>query len=559
MNAPSAFERNSNWLDVVGIAFLASLFYFPFLGGVHLFDWDEINFAEMAREMILLQDYLHLHINFEAFYEKPPFFIWLQALSMHLWGMGDYAARFPNAVCGVITHLLIYFIGKKEYSRRVGLLWTGIFMGSILPHWYFKSGIIDPWFNLFIFLGIYALKKCQDIAVAKEYNHLSKAIYTILWAGFFTGLAVLTKGPAAILITGLMLFFYSILTKFRNFLPWYFFVLYGLSILATVFLWLGIEIYSNGTAFVKEFLIRNYELFIRPDAGHKGFVGYHFVVILLGVFPASLLGIRAFYGWKKIESTPNSMRIWMLVLFWVVLILFSIVKTKIIHYSSLCYLPLTFLSALVANAMMDQKIKLSMPLKTAIMAVVFLLSLVLIATPWLGKNTHLIIPYINDVFAKENLKAQVNWIGIESLVGIFLFLTAWWGIRKIQQQDYIKGFVFLFAGVAITVQLIMYLYLGNIEGYSQRSAINFFKSISGKDAYVLNLGYKSYAQLYYFQKPVPQQKDELNEDWLLHQKHNKPLYIITKINKLEEVKSSFSDLQELYRENGFVFLIKPSK
>ena len=42
----------------VVIAVLASLIFIPFLGGVHLFDWDEINFAECAREMIVRHDYL---------------------------------------------------------------------------------------------------------------------------------------------------------------------------------------------------------------------------------------------------------------------------------------------------------------------------------------------------------------------------------------------------------------------------------------------------------------------------------------------------------------------
>jgi hypothetical protein len=44
--------------------------------------------------------------------------------------------------------------------------------------------------------------------------------------------------------------------------------------------------------------------------------------------------------------TRNDHRRWMVILFWVVLILFSIVKTKIVHYSSLCYFPLTYLAAL---------------------------------------------------------------------------------------------------------------------------------------------------------------------------------------------------------------------
>ena len=38
-------------------AVLAAVFFIPFLGGVHLFDWDEINFAEIAREMVVLGNY----------------------------------------------------------------------------------------------------------------------------------------------------------------------------------------------------------------------------------------------------------------------------------------------------------------------------------------------------------------------------------------------------------------------------------------------------------------------------------------------------------------------
>ena len=57
------------------IAILAALFFIPFLGRVHLFDWDEINFAESAREMIQSSDYLTVRINFLPFWEKPPLFI----------------------------------------------------------------------------------------------------------------------------------------------------------------------------------------------------------------------------------------------------------------------------------------------------------------------------------------------------------------------------------------------------------------------------------------------------------------------------------------------------
>ena len=143
-----------NTLIITGIAFL---FFGFFNGRVHLFDWDEINFAEMAREMVVSGEYLRPQVNFKFFTEKPPMFMWMQAASMEVMGIGEYAARFPNVLAGILTLILLFHFGKKLYNVRFGWLWVLTYIGSVLPHLYFRSGIIDPWFNLFIFLGIFHL------------------------------------------------------------------------------------------------------------------------------------------------------------------------------------------------------------------------------------------------------------------------------------------------------------------------------------------------------------------------------------------------------------------
>src|SRR5438874_13542278 len=89
------------------IAIAGALLFIPFLGAVHLFDWDEINFAESAREMIVSHDYFSVKINYLPFWEKPPLFIWMQVLSMKIFGVIAFAARFPNAVCGITTLLVL--------------------------------------------------------------------------------------------------------------------------------------------------------------------------------------------------------------------------------------------------------------------------------------------------------------------------------------------------------------------------------------------------------------------------------------------------------------------
>lgn len=43
----------------------AIFFFIPFLGSGHLFDWDEINFAESAREMIVTGNYSRVQIDYQ--------------------------------------------------------------------------------------------------------------------------------------------------------------------------------------------------------------------------------------------------------------------------------------------------------------------------------------------------------------------------------------------------------------------------------------------------------------------------------------------------------------
>jgi 4-amino-4-deoxy-L-arabinose transferase-like glycosyltransferase len=175
------------------IALSAVVLFLP-IQSINLFDWDEINFAEAAREMLVTGDYLRVVIDYQPFWEKPPLFIWLQAISMSLFGVNEFAARLPNLVCGVATFLVLYNVGSQLFDKNFGLLWVLAYAGCFLPQLYFMSGIIDPVFNLFIFLSIYYLHQSFMSGLDNRWVALS---------GLFIGLALLTKGPVALLIYGL--------------------------------------------------------------------------------------------------------------------------------------------------------------------------------------------------------------------------------------------------------------------------------------------------------------------------------------------------------------------
>ena len=142
--------------------FLFFLFYsmvlvIPFIGSYNLFDWDEINFAESSREMLVSSNFFQVMVNFEPFHEKPPLYFWLQALSMNYFGVGSFAARLPNAVLSILVPFILFKIGSNLKNKTFGWIWSIIFLSGLLPNLYFRSGIIDPYFNLFIFLAIYYL------------------------------------------------------------------------------------------------------------------------------------------------------------------------------------------------------------------------------------------------------------------------------------------------------------------------------------------------------------------------------------------------------------------
>ncbi len=149
-----SYPKKRTLFVFLGIILLAALFMLPYLGSVNLFDSNEVNYAESSREMILTGDYLNVQIDFQPFPEKPPLFFWLQVISMKIFGINEFAARFPNFICGIVTLMILYSLGKRIYGHRFGLFWVLSFGSAILPFFFFKSGIIDPWFNLLLFSGL---------------------------------------------------------------------------------------------------------------------------------------------------------------------------------------------------------------------------------------------------------------------------------------------------------------------------------------------------------------------------------------------------------------------
>lgn len=532
--------KRPDWKTNLLVAAAGLLLFVPFLGSVHLFDWDEINFAECAREMLVTADYSTVRINFAPFWEKPPLFIWMQALSMNDWGVNEFAARLPNAVCGVITLLIVFNIGKQLYDRRFGLLWALAFAGSFLPHFYFKSGIIDPWFNLFIFCSIYYFILFSNNENASQRNSTNNRRLAL--SGLFIGLAVLTKGPVALLIFSLCVAVYFVMKKFRlSFITWRHVLIFMLAAALSGGAWFAIELMRGRTDIIAAFFDYQLRLLQTEDSGHGGPFFYHFVVLLIGCFPASLLALGAFR--KSGGDTPfqQLFKRWMLILLLVVLIVFSIVETKIIHYSSLCYFPLSFLAAYTINKIIEGTVRWKGWLTWSVLLTGLPIAAALLTVPFIGsfKNKLIHSGLIRDPFALANLEADVPWSGWEWVPGALLLagLAAFLLFRS--GHHYRKALLSLFTASLLTVNMASVLIAPKVEQYTQGAAIEFYEKHVGKGIPVETIGFKSYAHLFYT-KRTPAESDEGHT------------HFVSKEGYPEEGLRK-EGLTEIYRKNGFVF------
>ena len=543
------FDNNTwFWILVSGILFV------PGLGGVHLFDWDEINFAELAREMVVTGKYLQLQINFESFTEKPPFFFWLQALSMKVFGIGEFAARFPNALLGMVVVPFLYISGKFLIDRRFGFIWAMCWFGSILPFLYFKSGIIDPYFNFFIFSGLFFL--IHYIWKKSNYRDLyfSKTTAIYLWlAGIFTGLAILTKGPVGYLLIVLTITGMWLNRRLGQLFPLLSLIRFSLITLLVFSLWFMADLILNGPDFIIEFTIRQWELLTREDAGHGGFPGYHLVVLLLGCFPASALAIRGLGKFPELAYHVKDFQKWMITLLIVVVVLFSLVGTKIIHYSSLAYYPISFLAALSLWNIYEKKIP--QPPWAVVLTVVtgILVLAASVILPWIGQNPEAIASLLeNDDFARANLQAEVNWTGVDYVPAVFYALVLISYLLLLRRQTY-HAWRVLFFGTAAWVMLALVFFVAKIEAYSQRAAVEFFKAQDARAVYVTTFGYKSYVPWFYTAVQPYENPKASDKDWLLYGAVDKPVMISTKITRRIEIEQRIPDAELIGEANGFLF------
>jgi len=529
---------------VIGIA--ALLAYVPLLGHVDLFDWDEVNFAEAAREMLVTGEWRYVQIGYEPFWEKPPLFIYMQALCMKLFGVNAFAARLPNAIAGAVTLVLLFRIGAGLVNPRFGLLWAGVFAGSLLPGFYFRSGIIDPWFNLFIFLGIHQL------AVGSGSFPLKKE--RILAAGVLIGLAVLTKGPVGLLIPSICAVVFAAWHWGRVRIRWGDPLLFLLPVLAIGFSYFIAETMRGHGHVVREFIDYQLRLASQDEAGHAQPFWYHAAVLIPGCFPASLLFLFSLR--RSADDSPNRpYHRWMQVMFWVVLIVFSLVRTKIVHYSSLTYFPLTFLAAWQLERLWSGRWQMSLWQRASLIGLAVLLGLAFILLGMANRLKPMFLPLLeHDIFAHALLSRTVAEHPMEPLIGLLFILGSVSGVVMMARGRLRTGIPLLLGTAGITVWLLGVVIAPKVEQHTQRDVIDFYREKSTEHCYLQPLHFRTYAHLFYGEAMPDVHPRSREVNWLALESTDRPVYFIIRKGDEHKVHRWFTHIQVVEERGAWLIM-----
>jgi len=164
--------------------------------------YDESRIAVSAQEMLRTHDFLVVQYDGEPdmWSVKPPLMVWLQALSMQLFGMQEWATRLPGAIASTFTCLILYLFFARRKAPLLGFLAAGVLITSLgfVGLHCSRTGDYDP--LLTCFTTAYCLSYFAFMEEGKT-NHLYNTFVFLILAALTKGVAGLMFLPALLLFT----------------------------------------------------------------------------------------------------------------------------------------------------------------------------------------------------------------------------------------------------------------------------------------------------------------------------------------------------------------------
>ena len=325
------------------ILIVATLYvsYFSHLGAIGFVGPDEPRYAWIARDMAETGDWVTPRLYGKPWFEKPPLYYWAAALCFKVFGVTETAARLPSSISALLATLALAWLAWRLYGGE-----TARWLLLLLPTTVGMIGFSHAAATDMPFTGMLTIAMvCAAIVLRLAPDEEGRAspaptnpaipwIALILF-GIFLGLAVLAKGPAAVILSGGAIFFWAIFTKrWRD----AFRLLHPATIAAfclTALPWYIVCARRNPDFFRIFIIEHNFKRFLTPEFQHIQPFWYYGPVVLLALLPwtpafvwlAVAGGIRVA---RDKSLSPNAT----FLVFWMAfsLVFFSVSQSKLPGY-----------------------------------------------------------------------------------------------------------------------------------------------------------------------------------------------------------------------------------
>ena len=306
------------------------------MGGLGLTDRDEGSNAEAAREMLEAGDWISPTLNYEPRFAKPAFTYWLISGSYSLFGVNEFAARFPSALSGLLVLLVQYAFVYRWLGAPLAFFSSIMLLLNLEFLAINRMVITDPELVVFTTLAGYSFWHALN-----ESSNSSRWWFICFYVAM--GFGMLVKGPVGIIIPLVGVIPYLTLTRqWKKFWQKGFPVLGPIIVLLVAAPWYIAMIQIHSEAYWAAAQANTTGRFMNPMEGHGGTLLFYVPILLLGFFPWSAFLPSILYQslkqwkayWKGKEFPTREANLEFFLCLWVVglLIFFTFSATRLPHY-----------------------------------------------------------------------------------------------------------------------------------------------------------------------------------------------------------------------------------
>jgi len=312
------------------LAVIAFVVLFWRLGAPSFWDPDEAHYAETTRELVETGDRMAPYYNEQPFFDKPILFHWLQGIPMALLGPTEFAARLTPALAALALIGVTAWVGVVLLSVDAAIVAALLLATSPALFALARYAILDTVFTLFLFGGAALV----SVAALRGRPRLQ-------WYGYLAiALAVLTKGPLALVLCGLAFGLTIILSPEARGRLLTLRIFSGIAIVVVVsapwFMYMGLRF---GDRFVNGYLLdENLRLYaadrFAPTASSS--VWFYFRVLGAGLLPWTMVIVGRLYDDIRAALRRDGSIEAVDVLLWswtiAIVVFFTCSKFKLDHY-----------------------------------------------------------------------------------------------------------------------------------------------------------------------------------------------------------------------------------